>query len=455
MPADIRSASFAARLGIPLIAAVLAASAFAGTTSAATGPYLVRDIKGGAQPSNPTELTPVGSTLFFTAKDAKGRELWKSDGTQAGTVRVKNIRPGAKGSNPHELVDVGGTLFFVANDGAHGDELWSSDGTAAGTAMVEDITPGAGGTSIAHLANAASVLTFFVVEPTHQLWRSDGTPGGTSLVAELPSDGQPPEPLLTIFTTRYFQFSNGGIPTIWTTDGSSENTGPIDYIPQAFWLIYLSGTFYFSHFDGTGIGLWKSNGTPEGIELVKDINPGGDTTGNSNPPIVMNGVMYFTTLDGEFASELWRSDGTEVGTYRLGDVIQVEQLHMARLGNRILFGGQTVDTENELWRTNGTEAGTTLVKRIAPPGSFGSYPHELTKVGSRVYFSADRDGDPFVSDVNLELFRTDGSLAGTKLVADLDPSGGSRPQSLINVGGTLYFTADDEIHGRELWRYVP
>lgn len=164
--------------------------------------------------------------------------------------------------------------------------------------------------------------------------------------------------------------------------------------------------------------------------------------------------MYFTTLDSEFASELWRSDGTEAGTYRLGDVIGVEQLHMTRLGNRILFGGETLDTENELWRTNGTDAGTTLVKAIAPADSFvGSYPFELTKVGNRVYFTANNSGNPF--DRNNELWRTDGTKAGTKLVLDINPAEGSEPRNLINVAGTLYFTADDGTHARELWRLIP
>ena len=95
--------------------------------------------------TGPSYLTAVGGTLFFTADDGvHGRELWKSDGTRAGTVLVKDIDPRRATTTtkrPASLTDVGGTLFFTADDGVHGPELWKSDGTKAGTVLVKDITP--------------------------------------------------------------------------------------------------------------------------------------------------------------------------------------------------------------------------------------------------------------------------------------------------------------------------
>jgi ELWxxDGT repeat protein len=84
--------------------------------------------------------------LFFAANDvAHGKELWKSDGTVAGTMMVSDINLGSTTSVPASLTNVNGKLYFSADDGQHGSELWQSDGTAIGTVMVADINPGSAG----------------------------------------------------------------------------------------------------------------------------------------------------------------------------------------------------------------------------------------------------------------------------------------------------------------------
>src|SRR5207247_1215185 len=84
--------------------------------------------------------------------------------------------------------------------------------------------------------------------------------------------------------------------------------------------VVIGNVAYFAANDGTnGVELWKTDGTPEGTELVKDIQPG---PGSSNPRSLtsFNGKLYFRASDGENGEELWHSDGTVNGTQPLADI---------------------------------------------------------------------------------------------------------------------------------------
>src|SRR3712207_415264 len=83
-------------------------------------------------PPSPEESEAFGNALLFAIEDGiHGLELWRTDGTAAGTRLVKDICPGACSAGPSHLTVSNGLLFFTANDGAHGIELWRTDGTAA------------------------------------------------------------------------------------------------------------------------------------------------------------------------------------------------------------------------------------------------------------------------------------------------------------------------------------
>ena len=101
--------------------------------------------------------------VFFTASDiTHGAELWKSDGTEAGTSDGQRFRPRQSASSGLRTSDKckRHSAFFVAYDAINGQELWKSDGTAAGTVMVKDIIVGAGSSSPENLTNVNGTLFF-------------------------------------------------------------------------------------------------------------------------------------------------------------------------------------------------------------------------------------------------------------------------------------------------------
>ena len=160
--------------------------------------FLVRDINTVpvAVGSAPALLVQIGATTFFAAWTPQtGYELWKSDGTEGGTVLVKDVQPGPGSSLPGFfaddalLVDVNGTLYFAADDGVTGSELWRSDGTEAGTLRVKDVRPGADGSSPASLVDVSGTLYFAADDGVNggELWKSDGTEAGTVRVKETSS----------------------------------------------------------------------------------------------------------------------------------------------------------------------------------------------------------------------------------------------------------------------------
>src|SRR5262245_60390318 len=95
------------------------------------------------------ELTPsfyeLRDLIFFINKTPEqGSELWRTDGTAAGTFCVRDINPGPAGSNV-ELIGAqpyANVLYFRAYDPDHGFELFRTDGTSSGTRIVEDLNPG-------------------------------------------------------------------------------------------------------------------------------------------------------------------------------------------------------------------------------------------------------------------------------------------------------------------------
>ncbi len=170
------------------------------------------DIHPGPASSFSGRAFEVGGTFLFDADDGiHGRELWGTDGTEAGTHLVMDIWPGDSGSAPGRLQQFNGSLFFSADDGNAGTELWKTDGTEAGTLLVKDIWPGEVGSSVDALTPAAGTLFFTADDGMagEELWKSDGTEEGTVVALDIAPGGFSSNPSnLVVAGSRLFFAAN-------------------------------------------------------------------------------------------------------------------------------------------------------------------------------------------------------------------------------------------------------
>ncbi len=376
---------------------------------------IVKDISPGAESSGASlgTIVAVGDNLLFAAvsEGNADSQLWRSDGTETGTVLVKDIGGTLPSAMDHFFL-LGGVLFFTANDGIIGNELWRSDGTSDGTFVLKDVNPGAASSFIGQVAVVGSTAFFSATVSGigRELWKTDGTEAGTVLVAD-----------------------------VWPGNGSSSPGKAVA----------LDGVVFLSMNDGVhGFELWKSDGTESGTVLVKDIRPGIRST---DPAVgfAFENVLLFSASDDVTGQELWRTDGTEAGTKLVKDIATgVASSHpfgLQRLGDHLLFRADDVVHGLEIWTTDGTEEGTRLLVEIAE-GPEGSSIQGLTTVRGVLLFTA------LTPELGQELYQSDGTAAGTVLVADIVPGPeSSGADGMTLAGNLLFFSAEDPITGRELW----
>ena len=392
---------------------------------------IIKDIESGPGSSSPAYLIEINGTLYFSAyngANSTDNELWRSDGTEAGTVLVKDIFEGPDSSWLSQMTDAGGTLFFSAKDGVNGYELWKSDGTEAGTVLVKNIYPGSTSSSPRFLTDLNGTLIFVardVAGPSGgMLLKSDGTAAGTVLV----NDGTEPG------TYNYQPVFSSGFNAFLTRVDDS---------------VFFAAKPLHPYVSTGGVELWKTDGTAIGTVLVRNINSGYD---DSNPTrlIDINGTLFFAADDGDTGKELWTSDGTEAGTQMVTDIcpgfcgsigISGDFGTTANFKGQLFFFADDGVHGEELWKSDGTAAGTVMVKDIRS-GTEGSDIYSLLTVGDTLFFRAD-DGV-----VGTRLWKTDGTTAGTVAVGD-HPS--SAPLALTEFDGLLYFSGYSIEAGRELW----
>jgi ELWxxDGT repeat protein len=410
-----------------------------------------------------------GALLFLATETTRDIELWRSDGTEAGTYRVKDIRPGPDGSNPFLRFVMNGAGYFIADDGLHGDELWKSDGTPEGTVLVKDIQAGTTN-SVASVIGAFDGKLYFVANDGthgHELWVTDGTESGTHLVKEIvpgPNTSLFPNSFTRVGAKLYFVVDDTQHgPEVWTTDGTEGGTALVTNLLATFGPFALTAAgerlFYTRGETARGVEPWATNGT-DGGALLRDIFPGPRTSFSFLTPGKRGDTVLFGADDGVHGIELWSTDGTPGGTVLLKNVNarsrtapSTELVGTVDLGGKLLFFADDASIGREPWITDGTEGGTRLVRDVLP-GLSGSFQQGggVDRV-SRLGSSAKAVFSAFDGLHGTELWATDGTESGTYMVKDIRPgSVGSEPFHMAAVGSFTVFGADDGgASGHELW----
>lgn len=427
--------------------------------------------------AGPGPFEEFRGTLHFAVNFEDGRRaLWKSDGSEAGTVQVKSL-PSSTGTFWPIVTHLTATpsrLFFMAGDPAHGMELWASDGTSAGTALVKDLTPGPDHSSLSHLTPVDDALVFFketyddatTPNTRYELWRSDGTSSGTVRLRDF---------------------------------GTEVDVSYLDARADGALL------FFVRELSGAGTSLWKTDGTTQGTVRLKKLTSGAQAFIRSAR--TLDEQTLFILGESSGLQELWKTDGSAAGTVRLASfgAARVVEL-LGSLGSWVYVTTTSVTTQymviyrvplaggnptsvvslpnpyasqgvafpfidavskapggsklffsvhigtsgpgvrdSQLWVTDGTATGTTLLRR--PMSLSDEYSSPLVAVADDlVFFSSLEDGsgvEPWVSN---------GTTGGTRRLKNIGAtSTSSYPSGFLKVGSRVFFSAYDETRAGQLW----
>lgn len=398
------------------------------------GTFLLKDIATGTNvSSSPSDMTQVGTTLYFTAQNESGRELWKSDGTSAGTQQVIDINPGSGSSfffGSNSLIAFKDSLFFASTIGSS-SSLYKTNGTTSETTLVKSFAYGIRSNSF-YIHNGS--LYFMAAEDNTgaKLWKSDGTTAGTIPLTTQGSALSVPNFVATNDWLYFLYYSSETGTELWRTDGTVANTGIVKDIrtgsANAFegntTMTAIAETLYFMANDGVnGVELWKSNGTSEGTQLVKDINIG---TANAifEKSVVYQNQLYFVSNDTDDPTrrECWRSDGTTQGTVMLKNLNPSLGLFDIQptivFQDKLYLSAKDDDSGSEVWIIEGNVISqlkeiNTLPADANPNQERWGLPHQrFTGLNNTLFFSADN------IRYGRELWMTKGTAATTRLVKD-------------------------------------
>ncbi len=441
------------------------------------------------------KLKYIASSLLFCTFISQAN----TENFQASLVKDINPGSGSGVSKYTTLFSTPNNVFFSANDGEHGWEVWQSDGSFSGTKMVKDF-PGTSsvravignnifliskadnsdeyklikldsitGESVVLLKSNASIPTeadapppfhppfsnfsnvkdklFFTLYDSEgsKTWRSDGSAEGTIALSA------PPKSQLVELNSSIIFFSTEDRNKLWilknVNSEASEINGDFGSIDKVF---KLNNTLFFLSHTTEKHNLWKFDGN--NVSLVKKL-PNGIGSINTES-IVVNNTLFFIVQEATH-NELWSSDGTATGTNKLISESTVFY-GLNNINGTLFFSSRKGRPERDhsvmnLWKSDGSVAGTSLVKTITRRGRFKFMFLSKAHIDDTLYFTVGAD-DGLEYGRNEEIWKSDGSEEGTQMVQYVLPEITSfQPRNLFTIGNKLFFSVDDDVHGRELW----
>ena len=416
---------------------------------------MVADLNQGFGSSSPSNFTQLGNNLLFTAYSSiDGQCLFKSDGTNQGTVVVKNQWPSYDDIKWYDFQNT--KLFQSYYD--RSTKIWITDGTTNGTYQIFNLTNFLPNSTIRSGLCVSSGFVYLVTEEVDAVW------------------GNTIHRLCRVNGT----FQNLEVLHTW------QNNFQANYC--WFQLEKLGGYIFIGDFGSTGVGTWSYNLT---TNIVAQISNGG-TFFSSVSKVNYNNKIFYSKN-----GNLYSLDGINSSITDLQIGIPVGDLVV--FNNQIYFSGGNIGAGQqgiELYKTNGTPSNTSLVSDIFF-GFNSSEPRDFNVVNNKLFFVGNSINDltiycydPILNNVmntsattlveisdrktqivgfnNLlyysapvsswdiwKLWQTDGTSNSALLTQNIDMTQDSACiGDFYVVNNKLFFVACDSQHGLELWSSV-
>jgi ELWxxDGT repeat protein len=352
-------------------------------------------LKLGVSDTTLLDIENIGNATYFKVRKGPYSQLWKTDGSQTGTVLVKDSFVG----DINNLVALNGVLYFLGKNTNGNPCIYKSNGTRLGTSVVKSFTTDSAKLFGLSIINNVGYFSYSYANPTYNgIWKTDGTDAGT---VEIKSG---------VICRKGFN-NQGFLPA-----GSS----------IIFWAHKPVGTYG---------ALWRTDGTNAGTFILKDsitfyaIDFMGGYVNTTSCAI----VTFTAGLGG--ASNLYRTDGSLAGTYFLRG---------GSINNLTLFNNNAYYTSGSIYKSLGKTDGATYGAVLG----LTNIGNSLGVANNQFYLGGkdNNDWEPYISD---------GTPGNTLLLKNIrlgSEAGGSDPRYYTAVGNTMYFVANDYMYNNQIYK---